>query len=166
MSNADVYQNSSLSKRQKAILLLHGFITIIIGFLGGFVWLIALAGYLELWPFPRLDFSIPDTKELYRNAHTGPITNGMLVLIVVAISPLLKLKPVATKFLTFGAIAMLWGNTIGYSTSPYTSNRGLTPSGPFIDVLCYGSFYIAVLGAFTLVGLCISGAYQTLKETR
>lgn len=166
MSDSNTAQTTSLSKRQKSILLLHGFITIIIGFMGGFVWLISMAGYLEIWPLPPIDFSIPDTKELYRNAHTGPITNGMLVILVVAISPLLRLTPKAAKFLTYGAIAMLWGNTIGYSTSPYTTNRGLTASGPFIDLLCYGSFYIAVFAAFTLVGCSIYGAYQTLLETK
>lgn len=158
--------HSSLSARQRYILLLHGFITIVVGFIGGFAWLISLAGYLELWPLPALDLTVPATKELWRNAHTGPISNGMLVILVVAISPLLKLTPKASTIMTYGAIAMLWGNTLGYSTGPYSSNRGLTPTGDFISLLCYGSFYIAVIGAFILVGLAIYGSYQGLKSIK
>ena len=162
---SDTFENQifSLSQRQKSILLMHGFITIIIGFFGGFAWLISMAGYLELWPLPALDLTVPATKELWRNAHTGPINNGMLVILVVAVSPLLKISSKAAKWMTYGAIAMLWGNTIGYSTGPYTTNRGLTPSGDFINILCYGSFYVAVIGAFILVGLGVYGSYKSLK---
>lgn len=164
MSASIIHHVTSLSERQRLILLIHGFITIIIGFFGGFAWLIALAGHLQLWPLPALDLSIPATKELWRNAHTGPINNGMLVILVVAISPLLKLTPKSSTIMKYGAIAMLWGNTIGYSTGPYTTNRGLTPSGDLINIICYGSFYIAVIGAFILVGFCIYGSFQRLKE--
>tara|TARA_B100000497_G_C7695081_1_gene424203 strand:- start:522 stop:1022 length:501 start_codon:yes stop_codon:yes gene_type:complete len=166
MSSTIETLTSSLSQRQKSTLLIHGFITILIGFFGGFAWLISMAGYLELWPLPPLDLTVPATKELWRNAHTGPINNGMLVILVVAISPLLKLTPKASKFMTYGAIAMLWGNTLGYSTGPFSTNRGLTPTGDFINILCYGSFYVAVVGAFILVGLGIYGSYKSLLESK
>lgn len=166
MENLESAQTLSLSKRQRALLLIHGFVTITFGFFGGMAWVVALGGYLELWPLPAFDISLPATKELWRNAHTGPITNGIFVIAVVAISPLLKLKPTAAKVLTYASITMLWGNTIGYSTSPFTTNRGLNTSGDFINILCYGSFYIAVVGAFTLVGLGIYGSFQTLKDTK
>ena len=152
---------TSLSVRQRAGLALHSFIIILIGFFGGMAWLLVLGDYLQFWPLPPIEFSLPETKELWRNAHTGPITNGLLGLAVAAISPLLTLGPRASKCLYYATIVMLWLNTIGYQTAPFTSNRGLNPSGSFMNSFCYFAFYIAVFAAFIVVIIGINGSYRT-----
>ena len=155
-----------LSKRQKAVISINGFIVIVLGSVAGFAWLISLAGYLELFPLPRIDLAIPETKELWRNAHLGPIMHGMLIILIAAVAPLLKLTKKETMIMVYACFAEVWGNVMGFQSAPFTSNRGLTPTGPFIDIFSYGMFYIAVVASFTILYLSIMGCYRTIKEER
>ncbi len=152
-----------LSQKQRATMTFHAFIVIFIGATAGFAWLISLAGYLQLWPLPPIDISVPDQKELWRNAHTGPIVHGMLVVLVAAISPILKLTKRESKFLVIAGLLEVWGNAFGFSAAPFTSNRGLTPTGSFINLFSYFTFYVAVLGALVVVILGIVGSYRSMK---
>ncbi|MEO1652731.1 MAG: hypothetical protein AAFU64_04225 [Bacteroidota bacterium] len=152
-----------LSEKQRIQMVLHSFIIITLGFMGGIGWLVVLGGHLELWPLPLIEMNLLDKKELWRNAHTGPITNGIFIMALAAISPLLRLKPQAAKTLCYATIVMLWTNTIGYQTSPYTTNRGLDASGGFLNHFCYFSFYTAVFAALIVVGLGIYGCFGALK---
>ncbi len=154
--------NSSLSQYQRSSLVFHSFIIIGIGLLGGMAWVIALAGKLELWPIPPLELSLPETKELWRNAHIGPIMNGIFALAIVATSPFLTLSTKLTKHLYYGTIVMLWFNTFGYQSSPFTSGRGLGANGEALNIICYFSFYIAALCALYIVGLGIFGSRKTM----
>ena len=157
---------SSLSAQQRTKLIFHSFICIGIGLIGGMAWVIALAGYLQLWPMPPIELDLPQTKELWRNAHIGPIMNGIFLLAIAGISPLLTLSTKASKVLYYTALIMLWGNTIGYQTSPFTSDRGLAPIGDFMNVFCYASFYIAALCALIVVSLGIFGSYKALNQLK
>ena len=155
-----------LSTKQRATMTFHGTLVIIMGSLAGFAWLIALAGYLQLWPLPAFDFiTVPDQKELWRNAHVGPIVHGMLVVLVAALSPLLKLTKKEAKILVIAGLVEVWGNALGFSAAPFTSNRGLTPDGAFINQFAYFTFYPAVVAALVVVILGIVGTYRTMKNT-
>jgi len=156
----------SLSKHQRACISLHGFLNILFGFFGGFAWIVVLGGHLHLWPIPPIEMDLPATKELWRNAHTGPITNGILALAIAGISPLLTISIKASKILVYSTIAMMWFNTIGYQTSPFTTNRGLSPVDGFLNSFCYFSFFIAVFAAFAVVIIGIMGAYRTMLSNR
>ena len=158
--------NHSLSKHQRAGIAFHSFLVILVGFFGGMGWLLVLGDYLQFWPLPPIEFSLPETRELWRNAHTGPITNGILGLAIAGISPLLSIQQKASKALYWSAIIMLWMNTIGYQTAPFTTNRGLNPSGSWINAFCYFSFYIAVFAAFIAVIIGIYGSYKAMKESK
>ncbi len=153
---------SSLSKHQRARLIFHSLICFTIGLVGGLAWVLVLGGKLQLWPLPPLEFSLPETKELWRNAHIGPIMNGIFVIALAAASPLFTLSTKTAKWLVVLCIVILYGNTIGYQTSPFTTNRGLSTDGGFLNLLCYGSFYLAALSAFGVVGIGIYGSYKTM----
>lgn len=154
----------TLSYEQKRKMVLHSFIVIGIGLLGGMAWVIVLGGKLELWPIPPIEFDLPETKELWRNAHIGPIMNGIFVLAIVGASSYLTLGKRALNILYYLTIIMLWGNTIGYQTSPFTTNRGLGTSSNFLNSFCYFSFYIAALCALVLVGICIYGSWKRIRD--
>ena len=127
-------------------MIFHAGIVILIGSFAGFAWIIALGEYLQLWPLPPIEISVPDEKELWRNAHLGPIVHGMLVILVAAIVPLLRLTRREAKILVIAGLVEVWGNALGFSAAPYTTNRGLTPDGLFINLFAYFTFYPAVLG--------------------
>lgn len=164
MSSTDL-RFSGLSNQQRAKLTFHAGLVILVGSFAGFAWLISLGGYLELWPLPVIELSVPDEKELWRNAHLGPIVHGMLVILVAAISPMLKLTNREAKTLVIAGLVEVWGNAIGFSAAPYTTNRGLTSDGPFINKLSYFTFYPAVVGALIVVCLIILGSYRSMKSS-
>jgi len=155
--------NAGLSNLQRGRMVFHSFICIGLGLVGGLAWVISLAGYLELWPIPPINLDLPETKELWRNAHIGPIVNGIFVMAIAGISPLIKISAKTSKILYYTSLAMVWLNTIGYQTSPFTTNRGLAPRENLLNVFCYTSFYIAALCAFVVVGIGIYGSYNSIS---
>ncbi len=165
-SEVELKDYPGLSKRQKAVISINGFLVIVIGSVAGFAWLVSLAGYLELFPLPPIDLAIPETKELWRNAHLGPIMHGMLIILIAAVAPLLKLTKKESMIMVYACITEVWGNVMGFQSAPFTANRGLTPTGSFIDVFSYGTFYIAVVASFTILYLSIIGCYRTIKEEK
>ena len=167
MTNAEVISEKypGLTKKQKATMSFHAFLVIIIGSTAGFAWLISLADYLQLWPLPPMEISVPDEKEAWRNAHMGPIVHGMLMILIASISSFLKLTSKESRVMVVAAIIEVWGNAFGFQTAPFTTNRGLTPTGPFIDVFSYGTFYIAVVAAFVVLYLGAVGCYRTMRSS-
>ena len=163
MVNTNSEKYPGLSTKQRATMIFHAAVVIFIGSFAGFAWLIALAGYLELWPLPPIELSVPDQKELWRNAHVGPIVHGMLVVLAAAIGSLLTLTKKESKILVIAGLVEVWGNAIGFSVAPYTTNRGLSPDGIFLNKLSYFTFYPAVVGALIVVALIIVGSYRTMK---
>lgn len=154
-----------LSDKQRATMSIHGLIVIVIGCTAGFAWVISLAGYLHVWPLPPFDMTVPDQKDLWGNAHTGPIMHGMLIILVAAIAPLMKLSKKEGRVMVIACIIEVWGNAVGFQAAPFTSNRGLTPSGPFVDLLSFGGFYVGVFAALTILYLAIVGCYRFIKSS-
>ncbi len=163
-TNTNLAKYPGLTKKQRATMSFHAFVVILIGSTAGFAWLISLAGYLHIWPLPPMEISVPDQKELWRNAHLGPIVHGMLVVLVAAVSPLLKLTKNEAGILVIAGLVEVWGNALGFSAAPFTSNRGLTPDGSFINQFAYFTFLPAVLAALVVVILGIVGSYRAMRE--
>ena len=153
-----------LSKKQRATMGFHAMLVIIIGATAGFAWLISLAGYLQFWPLPALDITVPDEREAWRNAHMGPIIHGMLVALIASMSSLLRLTKKESSIMVIASLIEIWGNVSGFQSAPFTTDRGLTPTGPFIDAFSYGTFYIAVVAAFVILYLAAVGCYRTMRE--
>jgi len=153
-----------LSTKQRATMIFHSSIVILIGSFAGFAWLIAIGGYLELWPLPPMEIPVPDQKELWRNAHLGPIVHGMLVVLAASFGSLLTLTTKEAKWLVIAGLVEVWGNAVGFSVAPYTTNRGLTSDGFFLNKLAYFTFYPAVAAALIVVILMIIGSYRTMRS--
>ena len=148
-------------------LLIHCFIAMFLGFIGGFVWLIALAdNVFHILPLPRMEVVVPDQKELLRNAHTGTIANSMYVMAMVALSPWLRFSERQAKWVYYWAIIMLWGNLIGYSTAVYTPYRGIQPifQDDLFNFFSYFTFYAAVIGAVITTGICLNNAVRSARS--
>ncbi len=162
-----VVEGEGFSSRIGGKLLVHCFVVMFLGFIGGFVWLIALAdNVLHLFPIPSLDIEVPDTpeqKELLRNAHTGPIMNSTYVMVMVLLSKRLNFSMRQAKWFFYAAIVTLWGNTIGYSFAVYAPERGLQPVGDWQNLISYFTFYAAVVGAVITTGLCLKQAIGLAK---
>ena len=162
-------EHQGFSRSAGGTMLVHCFIAMFFGFVGGFVWLVALAdNVFHILPLPRLEVDVikyPWQKELMRNAHTGSIANAMYVMAMVVMSPWLKFSQRQAKWVYYWAIIMLWGNLIGYSTAVFTETRGIQPlfAGDPLNFISYFTFYAAVIGAVITTGICLVCA---LREAR
>ena len=156
-----VVAGKGFSDRISARLLTHCFIMMFLGFVGGFVWLIALAGNVfHIVPLPRFEIIVPDQKELLRNVHVGTILNSIYVMAIVGLSARLNFSVRQAKWVYYWAIVLLWGNMIGYSTAVYAPERGLQPIGDWPNLVSYGTFYIAVVAATITTGICLYNAVR------
>ena len=164
MKNAAVVEHGLTPKMRKS-LVFHSLIAVMVGLLAGFLWLIILHGELQFWPLPSIKANITDGRDLADNAHTGPIMNGLLILAIVGVSSYISLSARLWKWVYYGALAQLYGNSIGYQTAMLAPNRGLQPIDGFWNVFTYFVFYIAVAGVLIVVSLCLFGVYQSLKES-
>lgn len=156
-----VVAGKGFSDRISGKLLTHCFIMMFLGFAGGFVWLIALAGNVfHIVPLPRFEVIVPDQKELLRNVHVGTILNSIYVMAIVGLSARLDFSVRQAKWVYYWAIVLLWGNMIGYSTAVYAPERGLQPIGDWPNLVSYGTFYIAVVAATITTGICLYNALR------
>lgn len=159
-----VNDGEGLTSRAGARLLVHCFIVMFLGFIGGFVWLIQLAeGVLHILPLPKFNVDVPDESELLRNAHTGPIMNSVYVMVMVLLSQRLRFSARQAKWFFWAAVVTLWGNTIGYSAAVYAPERGLQPTAGFANIVSYATFYAAVVGATITTGICLKNALSVSK---
>ncbi|MCX6520217.1 MAG: hypothetical protein NTZ21_06115 [Actinobacteria bacterium] len=162
-----VSDTGGLSGRAGGRLMVHAFIGMFLGFIGGFVWLIQLAeGVLHILPLPSFEIDVPDETELLRNAHTGTIMNAVYVMVMLALSQRLRFSERQARWFFWGSVVMLWGNIIGYSAAVYAPERGLQPVGDWPNLLSYGTFYAAVVGASIATGICLSSAISVAKGRR
>ena len=159
--NAWVIDTGGFSSQISGKLLIHCFVMMFLGFIGGFAWLIALAdNVFHILPMPRMEITMPERKELLRNVHTGPMMNAMYVMAVVLLSPILKFSARQAPWVYYAAIVTLWGNLLGYSTAIYAPERGLQPIGDWPNLVSYASFYAAVVSVTILTAICLRNAVQ------
>lgn len=152
-------EGEGLSRRAGGRMMVHCFIMMFFGFMGGFVWLIDLAdGVLHILPAPRLEVDVPDQTELLRNTHTGPIMNSVFAMAMLLLTTRLRFSLRQAKWWYYGTVVMLWGNAIGYVAAVYSPERGLQPKGDWPNLLSYGTFYSAVVGASIATGICLKSA--------
>lgn len=162
-----VVAGQGFSNRISGKLLTHCFIMMFLGYIGGFVWLIALAhNVLHIVPLPAFHIAVPDHKELLRNVHVGTMMNAMYVMAMVVLSPRLNFSALQAKWVYYWAIILMWGNMIGYSTAVYAPERGLQPIGDWPNLVSYATFYIAVVAATITTGICLNNAIRAARNKR
>jgi len=162
-----VSDGHGLSSRAGGRLMVHAFVGMFFGFVGGFVWLIQLAdNVFHILPLPKFEINVPDEPELLRNAHTGTIMNAVYVMVMLSLSQRLRFSARQAKWFFWGSVVMLWGNIIGYSAAVYAPERGLQPVGDWPNLLSYATFYAAVVGATIATGICLKSAVSVAKGHR
>ncbi|HCD28550.1 MAG TPA: isomerase [Gammaproteobacteria bacterium] len=129
-------------KRYQKLMIAHGFLVMAVGLIAGFMLLFALIGGFEFWPGRIAEFSVYGTVEGWVRAHSGGITNGMMVVIVALALPYLKLSEAMNKFFAWGLIYVAWSFTLFYWIGNASGNRSLT----FGDSPLGGADWLSILG--------------------
>ena len=161
-----------MTERRQALMIGHGTLVLLVGFLMGFVFLFNLIGEITLWPIPgTLHVAIPGDAARWRAAHIGNLTNGLMAIALGLCLPRVRLSAGVEGFVTWGVIAAIWGNAGFYLLSALgAAGRGLT-FGPNRfgggDALSVLAFLLGYPGAFVLpvaALLVARGAFATARS--
>lgn len=130
------------------------------------LWMNLLGGF-ELVPGYLLHFNVPGTPAGWARAHSGPALNGMMVIAVAFVLPLVGFSLKTATRLGWIIVFDGWSNVCFYFFSNFSPNRALSfgpnhfgPSDIF-SVIALGPAYVG--GVLALFAMFIIGR-QALKS--
>ena len=153
-------------ERYQKIMIINGLLVLTVAMLSGFMLMFLLIGGLEVWPGRILQIPVYGSEAGWVRAHSGGVTNGLLVLIIGAILPNLNLGSFSKKLVCYGFVYVAWSFTIFYWFGNAAGNRALTlgdnPLGS-TDVFGLIGFIPALPSVFIVIVvllLCVQGCRE------
>jgi styrene-oxide isomerase len=124
------------------VMIANALLVMLVSMFAGFMLIFNLIGGFEIWPGKILEFSVYGTTEGWVRAHTGGVTNALLVMGIAFALPHMNVSEFQEKFLAYGFIYVAWSFTVFYWLGNASANRALT----FGDNQMGESSLISVLG--------------------
>jgi len=159
-----------MNERTRVLLVAHGAGLWITAILVGWMYMFMLLGEIVVFPIiPSIDIQIPGEARAWNMAHLEGVTNGLLLMGLAAISPLLTLSERQNRVLFWSAVITTWGFTLPAWANALMGTRGLAfgggpfPSGLANDMI-FLSGYPAIIAVHILFGLLLWGAIRRLRE--
>ena len=158
-----------MNERTRVLLIANGAGLWITAVLVGWMYMFMLLGEVVLFPvLPSIDVQIPGEARAWNMAHLEGITNGLLLMGLAALSPLLTLSEKQNRILFWSALVTGWGFTLPAWANALAGTRGLAfGGGPFgggiANDLIYLTGWPPVLAVHFVVGLMLWGALQRLR---
>ena len=159
-----------MTDRTRVLLVLNGIGLWITAVLVGGMYMFMLLGEIELFPLiPAFDVRIPGEARAWNMAHLEGITNGLLLMAIAAVSPLLSLGERRQRAVFWSAVVTGWGFTLPAWANALAGTRGLAfDGGPFaggiMNSVIYMSGWPAVIAVHVLFVLLVLGALDRLRE--
>lgn len=103
----------------------HGLLMILAALVGGLFLQFFLIGGMEVLGQPGhvIAFSLPGTEAAWRNTHTGPLLNGLMVIGIALGVPHLRMSDRMRRILELIMICDGWANTGFYFFAVFSPNR-------------------------------------------
>ena len=120
----------------------NGLLVMLVSMFAGFMLMFNLTGGFEIWPGTILEFPVYGTTEGWVRAHSGGVTNALLVMAIAFALPHINVAAFQEKFLAYGFIYVAWSFTVFYWLGNASANRALT----FGDNQLSESSLVSVLG--------------------
>jgi hypothetical protein len=158
-----------MNERTRVLLVANGAGLWITAVLVGWMYMFMLLGEIELFPLiPSIDVEIPGEARAWNMAHLEGITNGLLLMGLAAVAPLLTLSDRQHRLLFWAAVITGWGFTLPAWANALAGTRGLAfDGGPFPGGLANSVIYLTgwppVIAVHLLFGLLLLGAVNRLK---
>ncbi len=113
-------------ERYQRLMIGHGLLVILVSMLAGFMLMFKLVGGFEIFPGNILVFDVYGSSEGWVRAHSGGLTNGLLVVVVALALPKLNLSARMQTWTAWGFIYIAWSFTVFYWIGNAAGNRSLT----------------------------------------
>ena len=154
-----------MTDRDRRTLVAHGAIVFLLGMAAGFPFAFEILGRIELWPVPgSVEVDMPGDYRGWRMAHLEGVLNGLLLIGVAAVGPLLTLGPRGTSWVVKGLLVCAWGNIIASWIGPLSETRGLAFTGISWNSLVYLLFVAAIVGVLGAMVAVAAGARAGNRE--
>ena len=143
-------------ERLQRIMIGNGLLVVLASMLAGFMLMFSLIGGMEIWPGKIVPFEVYGSNDGWVRAHSGGLTNGILVVVVALALPTLKLSPLMQRITAYGFIYIAWSFTFFYWVGNAAGNRGLTLGDSQLgntDLLSVISFLPGLPSVFLVVYL-------------
>ena len=124
------------------VMVANGLLVMLVSMFAGFMLMFNLTGGFEIWPGTILGFPVYGTTEGWVRAHSGGMTNALLVMAIAFALPHINVSAFQEKFLAYGFIYVAWSFTVFYWLGNASANRALT----FGDNQLGESSLVSVLG--------------------
>lgn len=135
-------------KKSQRLLIGHGALVLLVGFVMGFGFLFFLLGEIRLWPFPWIiEYPLPGTYDAWRMAHTEGIANGFMLWIMAAVLPAMSSLIERVYRLAWGMVVVAWTIVLASCLDPLLPNaRGLafTAESSLASDIAFFLFYIGI----------------------
>lgn len=107
-------------------LIAHALLVLIAALLAGFMLAIAVIGGLEIIPAFTIDVAVYGSVEGWARAHTGGITNALMMIAIAFILPHANFAAARAALFAKCFIFIGWANTIFYWFGNAAQNRALS----------------------------------------
>ncbi|UZJ57630.1 hypothetical protein CBS101457_006950 [Exobasidium rhododendri] len=139
----------------------HGALMILTSLLGGVGLWMYLVGGFEIIPGKIIEFQLPGSAEGWRKAHSGPVMNGLMVIVTALAFSHLDLPDSKAHWLGWIVTLDGWSNVGFYFFGNLSPNRALSfgvsrlGKGDIYSALALGpAYFFGVLAcvAFAMIG--------------
>ena len=154
-------------ERHQRLMICHGMLVILVAMLAGFMLMFNLIGGIEVWPGVIIDIPMYGSEAGWVRAHSGGVSNGLLVLAVGLALPQLNLGATARAWTAWGFIYIAWSFTAFYWFGNASSNRGLSIGASALgepDTIGLIAFLPGVPSVFLVVVLLFIGAKGVMRD--
>ncbi len=147
--------------RLQKIMIGHGLLVLLVAMLAGFMLIFKLVGGLEIWPGYILPIPTFGTEAGWVRAHSGGVSNGLMVVVIGLALTHIPLNPSQLKLTAWGFIFIAWAFTLFYWLGNIAGNRALTfGDNPLGETDIYGVIGVApgLIAVFLILYLLVIGA--------
>jgi styrene-oxide isomerase len=145
----------------------NAFLIIVMSMLAGFMLGFGLIGGLEIYPGEIIKVPYYGTADGWARAHSGGLTNGLLIIGIALALPLISMGERMRKLTVWGFVFIGWANTVFYWFGNAAGSRALSfgdnPLGAS-NLLGVIGFGVAFAGAFLIIWLLCYCAIRALSE--
>ena len=139
--------------RCQRLLVGHGALVLLLGFVVGFGFLFFLIGEVSLWPIPgSIDYQLPGTYDAWRMAHMEGVVNGLALWLFALVLPVVPLTDVLRGRLTWAMILVAWTIVIASTIDPlFPQARGLSMGANVPNTIAFLLFYVGIVAVVWVV---------------
>jgi hypothetical protein len=154
-------------EKYQQLMIGNAFLVIAMSMLAGFMLGFGLIGGLEIYPGTIIEMPYYGTADGWARAHSGGLTNGLLIIGVALALPFIPLSESMQKLNVYGFIYIGWANTAFYWFGNASGSRALSfgdnPLGA-TNILGAVGFGLAFIGAVLIIWLLCHAAFAALSD--